>query len=250
MKLNHMFFYGAVLVIALGFGMFYFEHLEASKEIEVYSEKNQTLEATVAAQNEMIKDLTEQLSAVNTKMNEQQDIVLKYNALNEIVDLDTFDVSQLDKANQISEGTPLDLESAVSLVKYADQFDIPYSLVLSIIDLESNFTKDLVGTHQDRGYMQIIPETEEWLATSYGKELGLEYDPGRIFEPDYNLALGIKYLDILMSSNGSDFEKILSEYNRGPYNLEKYFALNKTYSTSYSRTVLSKERKYVTFNQR
>jgi soluble lytic murein transglycosylase-like protein len=224
MKLNHKFFYGAFIVVLIGLGVLYSAHLKASEKIEVYTDEISTLTEKMEAQSELMAAMQTQLNAAT-------------------------EMDQLSKANEIAENTPLDLAAATSLVKYADQFDIPYSLVLSIIDLESNFTADLVGTHEDRGYMQIIPKTEAWLATAYGEELGLSYDPARIFEPDYNLALGIKYLDVLMSSNGANMEKILSEYNRGPYNLEKYFALNQTYSTDYSRTVLSKERKYLSYNQ-
>lgn len=105
-----------------------------------------------------------------------------------------------------------------------------------------------MGQDQDRGYMQIIPGTEKWLATAYGEELGLEYDPSRIFEADYNLALGIKYLDELISGYGTNYDRILSEYNRGPSNLAKYYSANQTYSTSYSRKVLSKVPIYVSLN--
>ncbi|MBS7527188.1 transglycosylase SLT domain-containing protein [Fusibacter paucivorans] len=249
MKLNHMFFYGAFIIVLISLGVLFSAHLEASEKIEVYTDEISTLTEKMEAQSALITAMQTQLNAATETLESQQDIVLKYQALDRVIDFDSIEMDQLSKANEIAENTPLDLAAATSLVKYADQFDIPYSLVLSIIDLESNFKADLVGTHEDRGYMQIIPKTESWLATAYGEELGLSYDPTRIFEPDYNLALGIKYLDVLMSSNGANMEKILSEYNRGPYNLEKYFALNQTYSTDYSRTVLNKERKYLSYNQ-
>ena len=248
MKLNLRVFYGAILSFVICLSVLFTVQLMASQKINVYTEEISTLSEKLEAQSAIISDLQTQLSAASTTLESQQEIVLKYQALDAVIDFDSMDLNQLEKANQIANSTPLDIAAATSLVKYADQYDIPYSLVLSIIELESNFQPNLVGADQDRGYMQIIPDTEAWLATKFGEELGLTYDPSRIFEPNYNLALGIKYLDVLMSSSGSNMDKILSEYNRGPYNLEKYFAINQTYATTYSQSVLNKERKYLAFN--
>ncbi len=248
MKMIHKIFAVTFFILLIGFGVLLNEHIKVTSEIQAYVDENQNLTQTVESQDELINQLTKKLSSQIITISKQEDKVMKYDELAKVIDFDKVEVSQLEKANQISDNTPLDLASATDLVKYADQYDIPYSLVLSIIDIESGFDQNLVGRDQDRGYMQIIPSTEKWLANEYGKELGLTYDPDRIFEPEYNLALGIKYLDILMNAYGANYDRILSEYNRGPYNLQKYFALNKTYSTSYSRSVLGKESKYVAFN--
>jgi soluble lytic murein transglycosylase-like protein len=112
------------------------------------------------------------------------------------------------------------------------------------MELESNFDRYVVGTSNDRGYMQIIPSTEKWLAD----EFSIPYDPSKIFEPDYNIELAGAYLSLLKKSYGSNYSRILSEYNRGPYNLARYYEEYETYSTSYSKTVLNKEKKYLAFN--
>lgn len=222
--------------------------LDASSEINNIKAEKTQLESTVYDQEEVIDALTIQVEQARDVIQAQAPIVEEFEKLSKYIDLDAFETTQLEKVKSITEQTPLDYESALSLVKYADRFDIPYSLILSIIDLESNFQNDIVGADQDRGYMQIIPGTEKWLASTFGEELGLEYDPSRIFEPEYNLALGIKYLDLLMDNYGNNYERILSEYNRGPTNLAKYYEAYQTYSTSYSRTVLSREKKYVALN--
>ncbi len=49
------------------------------------------------------------------------------------------------------------------------------------METESNFNPTLVGTHKDRGLMQIIPATERWLARDFGSEVGIEYNPEEIF---------------------------------------------------------------------
>lgn len=152
------------------------------------------------------------------------------------------------KAEAIAEQTPLDLETSQVVVGYAEQFGLEPSLILAIIETESNFNPKEVGTHQDRGLMQIIPSTERWLAKDMGHEIGLEYNPKRIFEPEYNIGLAATYLAFLKDSYGDNFHRILSEYNRGPYNLARYYQRNGTYATGYSKKVLKLEAKYVAFN--
>lgn len=153
------------------------------------------------------------------------------------------------RAKEIANGTPLDYQSALILVRYADQYDLNPSLILSVIEVESNFNQWEVGSSRDRGYMQIIPSTEKWLAQDFGSELGLKYNPERIFDPEYNIGLAAAYLNVLKENYGEDYNRILSEYNRGPSNLKRYYQKHGTYSTSYSRKVLSAEKQYLAFNQ-
>lgn len=213
-------------------------------------QKNETIQAQQAlihTQETKIRMLTEKLQKSETALQAQKPLIEN---LLKNVDISNMEKHQIQKASEISVETPLDFEAALCLVKYADRYDIEYSLVLSIIEIESNFNRNLVGTSQDRGYMQIIPGTEKWLAEQYGEELGIRYNPKLIFDPEYNLALGIKYLDELIALYGNQLDRILSEYNRGPINLQRYYAKNNTYSTTYSRSVLSRTGKYIRLNVR
>lgn len=141
--------------------------------------------------------------------------------------------------------TPLDEETAKIVLEYSDRYNIRPSLILGVMDLESNFTHNLVGTSQDRGYMQIIPGTERWLARDYGEELGLTYDPSRIFEAEYNIPLAVKYLSVLQDQYKGNTTKMLTSYNRGDGGLRKWYAEHGTYETAYSRVVLKRELKYL-----
>lgn len=248
MKLNNKIFLGTLVCLFVAVFLLSVNQVQANKKIEAYENANLTLTAKVDSQEETINVLSTELEKAVETIELQEPMVSEYKKVSKFVDFDALESTQLEKAKEISDATPLDYESAVVLVKYADLYGVPYSLVLSIIDVESGFVKDLVGTSQDRGYMQIIPGTERWLANTYGTELGLTYNPDRIFEPEYNLALGIKYLDDLMGDYGSNYDRILSEYNRGAGNLKKYYAANKTYSTSYSRKILANETIYVALN--
>lgn len=163
------------------------------------------------------------------------------------VKLDDQEDVQLIK--DIEANTPLDFETAYVVVSYARKFDIKPSLLLAMIEVESVFDQYCVGTHQDRGYLQIIPPTEEWLAETFSEELNIEYNPEKIFDPEYNIGLGAAYISLLKNAYGDDLNRILSEYNRGPYNLKKFYEKHNTYETAYSRSILSREKKYEQFNR-
>lgn len=150
------------------------------------------------------------------------------------------------RVDEIMKLTPLDAYTARIVLDYCDRYDIRPSFILGVMDLESTFNQYLVGTSLDRGYMQIIPGTEKWLATAYGEELGLTYNPDRIFDANYNIPLSIKYFDILRKEFGNNETMILTAYNRGNYGLQKWYDEHGTYETAYSRVVLKRAKKYVT----
>ncbi|HKL11639.1 MAG TPA: transglycosylase SLT domain-containing protein [Clostridia bacterium] len=156
--------------------------------------------------------------------------------------------SDLERILDLADRTPLNLQESAILLGYCDKMEMKPSIILGLIETESNFNKFAVGTSKDRGYMQIIPDTEKWLAHRYGYRLYINYDSSNIFEPEYNFALGIIYLNHLKRVYGENYHKILSEYNRGPYNLKMYYNKHKTYQTSYSKLVLKKSEKYRAFD--
>ncbi len=158
-------------------------------------------------------------------------------------DLNTIPESTLTLARDIKAATPLDLRSSLAAAVYARKFNLRPSLLVAVISKESNFHQFSVGSHRDRGYMQIIPATERFMARNYGPKLGLSYNPKRIFDPEYNLGLGAAYLAGMMAEY-RDVNRILTEYNRGEGGAKTYYARNKTYSTSYSRKVLEIEQRY------
>lgn len=193
-----------------------------------------------------IETLNNKVVKMEAEIDDKKELEEKIKEIEKYINLD--DADSVAKVNEITEGTPLDFETACIVVEYANQFELNPSLILAVIDLESDFKQYEVGTANDRGYMQIIPSTEKWLANEFGAEIGFEYNPENIFDPKYNIGLGAAYLSLLKNAHGEDYNRILSEYNRGPYNLRRYYEANNTYVTSYSRVVLSREKKYLAFN--
>lgn len=195
-----------------------------------------------------INETLESLKSINNYLDnpELPETLTLLNRMNNFID--TNDDNELNQAIAITKATPLDLYTSSIIVGYSRQFDIPISIILALIEQESNFNQFAVGAHMDRGYCQIIPDTEKWLANNFGHILGIEYDKNRIYEPEYNIGLGVLYLYNLKNAHGEDYHKILSEYNRGVYNLQRYYDAHGTYVTTYSRGILSREAKYKDFN--
>lgn len=192
-----------------------------------------------------ISILSKTVNSLEDKKNEAEE---KLNRVLTDLKIENLEYEDIQKIGDISQNTPLDLKTSAVLVNVANKYNLKPSLILSIMELESNFKQFEVGRDQDRGYMQIIPSTEKWLANEFAENHKLEYDPDKIFEPTYNIELAATYLRLLKDSYGNDYSRILSEYNRGPYNLARYYEEYKTYSTTYSRVILNGEKKYLAYN--
>lgn len=196
--------------------------------------------ARVVAASELTEESIKPTPEVHGPVYGSNEVIVTHN---DAISFDEIPVPLDPRIQQIVEATPLDEATTMIILEYADLYELRVALVLGLMDLESNFSQYLVGTSQDRGYMQIIPGTEKWLAQDFGKELGLTYDTSRIFDANYNIPLGMKYLSILQNQYGNE-TKMLTSYNRGDFGMEKWFKANGTYETTYSRVVLKRAAKY------
>lgn len=228
----------SVLVLFLALGMSYVEIGNQTKEMQVNYSRMEN-------QITLLKQENKSLSA---KVAGDKQLYEKYEMLDQLISISQLDNSKLERALAIAADTPLNFKESLILLTYAEKFNVQPSLILALIKKESNFNGELVGTHRDRGFMQIIPSTEKWLANSFGKELGLQYDPSLIFTPEYNLGLGIRYIAELLGEN-KDPHRALSEYNRGASKLAAYYAVNKTYETGYSKLIVSQEKQFEQYNK-
>ncbi|SMP40497.1 transglycosylase SLT domain-containing protein [Anoxynatronum buryatiense] len=143
--------------------------------------------------------------------------------------------------------TGLSEEAAWILLQGCEAFQLDPWMVLALIDIETGgtFRGDLVGSNDDRGYMQITPITEQHLFNRHSGQWSFAYDPEMIFESWYNLTLGMQYLrELADRQDETDWVQVLSEYNRGPDGLRIYFDRHQTVETSYSRRVLERSREW------
>jgi len=86
-------------------------------------------------------------------------------------------------------------------------------LILSIIDVESEFDVDAVSSQGARGLMQIQPATLHWFAEKQGLRLSREEMAA---DPALCVRLGIRYLRSLQDRFGGDLSMALMAYNAGP----------------------------------
>lgn len=85
---------------------------------------------------------------------------------------------------------------------YAHRYDVPENLVLAVIRTESNYNPNAYSHAGAIGYMQLLPETAEYLGVD-------------VFDPRSNIRGGVKYLGILLRKFG-DEHLAIAAYNAGP----------------------------------
>lgn len=96
-------------------------------------------------------------------------------------------------------------------------------LIAAIVKTESNFDPGAVSVKGARGLMQIMPETGKWVA---GKK-GLQgFDPDLLFNPEYNVKIGVWYISELYREYNGDTVLVLAAYNAGRGNVNKWLAQN------------------------
>lgn len=94
------------------------------------------------------------------------------------------------------------------------------ALVAAVIWTESGFDKDARSSRGACGLMQLTEPTAEYCASLMNKE----FDPSRLFEPEYNIELGSFYLSYLIEKFDGDTVAALAAYNAGEGNVSAWLA--------------------------
>ncbi|MDD2235565.1 MAG: lytic transglycosylase domain-containing protein [Clostridia bacterium] len=93
-----------------------------------------------------------------------------------------------------------------------DTYAVDTYLVLAIMKTESRFHSGACSRVGAAGLMQIMPETGKWIAA----QMSLEgFEAGKLFEPRYNIPMGIWYIAYLYKSFDGNTVKVLAAYNAG-----------------------------------
>jgi soluble lytic murein transglycosylase-like protein len=96
----------------------------------------------------------------------------------------------------------------------------PY-LILAMIQTESQFRPFAIGRHGERGLMQIRPRTAKWIAA----QSQIEWRGGdELFDPYYNIQLGVAYLVHLRMRFPGPNHDYLSAYNMGALRVRRLLA--------------------------
>jgi soluble lytic murein transglycosylase len=103
---------------------------------------------------------------------------------------------------------PLPYESALRREAARNDFDPMFAA--GLIRQESTFQADAVSHANAIGLMQLLPKTGKLLA----KQLKVRYNKTQLFNPDYNIQLGMRYIANLVQLTGSP-EFAAAAYNAG-----------------------------------
>ena len=103
---------------------------------------------------------------------------------------------------------PLPYEATLRREAAKNNFDPMFAA--GLIRQESTFQADAVSHANAIGLMQVLPKTGKLLA----KQLKVRYTKDKLFEPDYNIELGMLYIASLVRQTGS-LEYAAAAYNAG-----------------------------------
>ena len=103
---------------------------------------------------------------------------------------------------------PLPYEAALRREAAKNDFDPMFAA--GLIRQESTFQADAVSHANAIGLMQVLPKTGKLLA----KQLKVRYTKNKLFEPDYNIELGMVYIAGLVRQTGA-LEYAAAAYNAG-----------------------------------
>jgi soluble lytic murein transglycosylase len=120
------------------------------------------------------------------------------------------------------------------IIEECHLYQIDPSLVLAIIQVESNFSPTAVSGKGAVGLMQVMPSTAEYLAEKLGISISGKKE---LHDPFLNVRLGIYYLSLL-EGRFDNVEDALFAYYYGPSRFESHRYLSKKFPR-YVRKVLS-----------
>jgi soluble lytic murein transglycosylase len=103
---------------------------------------------------------------------------------------------------------PLPYEAALRREAAKNDFDPMFAA--GLIRQESTFQADAVSHKNAIGLMQVLPKTGKLLA----KQMKVRYTKDKLFDPDFNLAVGMVYIANLLRQTGAP-EYAAAAYNAG-----------------------------------
>ncbi len=102
----------------------------------------------------------------------------------------------------------------------AAEFDVDPQLLWAIMRQESRYDPEAFGYAGERGLMQVIPSTQDWIA----EQLGEDISPGAAFTPEANVRLAAWFLRFLLDYYDGDLELAVLAYNGGAGSVDTWQA--------------------------
>lgn len=111
------------------------------------------------------------------------------------------------------------IEYSETVEKYSKEYDIDKYLIYSVIKAESNFDNEAVSHKEAKGLMQLMYSTAEEVA----KKVEIELTKENVIEPDININLGTKYIEMLYKKY-QNISLALAAYNAGSGNVDNWIS--------------------------
>ncbi|MFZ5874791.1 MAG: lytic transglycosylase domain-containing protein [Nitrospirota bacterium] len=122
------------------------------------------------------------------------------------------------------------------LAGLSDHYGYDPALIVAVIMTESSFDPSSRSHKGALGLMQLLPNTAEQLAQETNRPWSGEH---ALFDPTYNISLGVRYLAQLQKRFGS-LDVALAAYNYGPYRVEELIRRGKPVPMDYTKRVLAR----------
>lgn len=120
------------------------------------------------------------------------------------------------------------------ILRKSRQYEVEPMLLLSLIDVESNFRPAAVSPKGAVGLMQLLPAT----AAEVAQRGGIEWSPALLEDPKANIELGLRYVAKLRTEFKTP-EQWLTAYNIGPNALKRKLESGETLPSEYVERVKS-----------
>lgn len=106
------------------------------------------------------------------------------------------------------------------VAKYSYEYNIPQSVILAVIKVESDFDPGARSSAGAIGLMQMIPSTFEWLTSD--AHLGENLHEDELFDAEVSIKYGTYYLNYLYQKFDRNWNTTFAAYNAGEGNVAKW----------------------------
>jgi hypothetical protein len=113
--------------------------------------------------------------------------------------------------------------------------EVPVTLIMAMIEHESQFTPDFISHTNDYGLLQINAVNHEMLEE--------RYRTADMLNPYQNIYCGVKIISSYLAKYDGNYTQALMAYNMGDYGARKAWS-NGIESTRYTETILSIMQEY------
>lgn len=120
----------------------------------------------------------------------------------------------------------------------ADEYGVPFELVMAVCYVESGFDPYAISSHGDAGLMQIAPVNHAWVASDLGCT--------NLYDELQNVRAGVHILADKIAGSDGDYTVALMKYNRGD-SVALQQMRDGIYSTDYTEKVLGKYYEYLSY---